>query len=110
MIDPLNLDSRLVRLAVELFGKERNFNHTQEECAELIVAINHYRRGRISAEEVVEEIADVYIMCQCMAQIVGTNLVDQKILEKSQIIRDYITKELELKTADALLGSDEPSL
>jgi NTP pyrophosphatase (non-canonical NTP hydrolase) len=95
VIDPLNLTSELIELAILVFGTERGLNHTQEECAELIVAINHYRRGRISKEAVAEEIADVYIMCHRMAKIIGEHLVDQKVLEKCQVTRDYIKKELE---------------
>lgn len=95
MIDSLNLDSQLIKLAAQLFGKDRAFNHTQEECAELIVAINHYRRGRIGPDKVAEEIADVYIMCQRIAEIIGVHLVDQKVIEKSKITRDRIKKELD---------------
>jgi NTP pyrophosphatase (non-canonical NTP hydrolase) len=95
MIDPLNLSPELIRLAVDIFGYERTLNHTQEECGELIVAINHLRRGRATKEHVAEEIADVFIMCQRMAKIIGEHLVDQKVLEKCQVTRDYIKKELE---------------
>jgi NTP pyrophosphatase (non-canonical NTP hydrolase) len=34
-----------------------------EECAELIVAIRHYRRGRTNVNKVIEEMADVNLMC-----------------------------------------------
>lgn len=100
MIDGLNLSSALVKLAAETFGKERAFNHTTEECAELIVAINHYRRGRITIDKVAEEVADVFIMCNRMAEIIGPALVDQKVIEKCIITQDYIKKELQARKND----------
>lgn len=94
MIEALNIDTALIKLAVKTFGEKRTFDHTQEECAELIVAINHYRRGRVGKEQVAEEIADVFIMCHRMAELIGVHLVDQKIIEKSIVTKDYIKKEL----------------
>lgn len=105
MIDSLNLDSKLIRLAAELFGEERAYNHTQEECAELIVAINHFRRGRITKEKVAEEIADVFIMCNRLALIIGPHLVDQKILEKNIVTKEYIKRELEKKAQSEISGT-----
>lgn len=102
----LNVDPEAIKLAVNLFGKERNLNHTQEECAELIVAINHYRRGRVSLEAVASEIADVYLMCLRMAEIIGPHLVDQKVIEKIKITREYIAKELSREINSDILRSD----
>ena len=41
---------------------ESQFGQFSEELAELIVALNHLRRGRGSAQDVCEEMADVEIM------------------------------------------------
>lgn len=66
--------------AIETFGEEKQMRHVQEECAELIAAINHYYRNRKGAyEEIIEELADVIIMCVQLVLI--TNLSEMSINE-----------------------------
>lgn len=48
--------------AVETDGIDFCLSCLEEECAELIVAIRHYYRGRVDISKVVEEMADVYLM------------------------------------------------
>lgn len=59
-------------------------NQTQEECAELIAAINHFRRKKSqnAHDELCEEIADVIIMLnQCMI-FLDESKINKKISEK----------------------------
>lgn len=49
--------------AIETDGIDFCVDCLIEECAELIVAIRHYRRGRASVDKVIEEMADVNLMC-----------------------------------------------
>jgi len=49
--------------AVNAYGIDSQLNVLQEECAELIVAVSHYRRFR-NIDELVEEMADVKIMLE----------------------------------------------
>ena len=79
--------------AVSLWGIETQCNHASEECAEFIVALNHYRRGRIKDDEIITEIADVFIMMTEMAHIFGEAEVVAKI--KSQTDRMRIRIEAE---------------
>lgn len=59
----------LCKKAWETFGKYHQMRQLQEECAELIVAINHHLRDRDKdLEETTEEIADVLIV---LAQMIG---------------------------------------
>lgn len=52
--------------AITKYGHEPQWRQLQEECSELAVAVSHYIRQRDGAkEEVIEELADVYI---CMRQ------------------------------------------
>ncbi len=53
-----------IEKAIEVFGTEEQFDMLVEELGELIVALNHYRRGRISLNKVLEEVIDVDIMLQ----------------------------------------------
>ena len=52
---------------LDKFGMDAQLNQMAEECAEYIVALNHYRRGRITQTEFFKEIADVSVMCDEMA-------------------------------------------
>ena len=48
--------------AVDAWGEDDQFRQAKEECAELIVAISHWQRGRISVDEVITEMVDVQLM------------------------------------------------
>lgn len=72
---------RTAKKAVDTFGKENQINMATEELAELIVAINHYRRGRAGKDEVIEEIADCYIMLRQLIYIVTDSMSFQPIHE-----------------------------
>lgn len=57
----------ILQNAVSTFGSEAQLRQLQEECGELIAAINHLSRGRINAGvEFINEFVDVYIV---MAQL-----------------------------------------
>lgn len=61
--------------AVAKLGEEGQLDMVYEECGELISALNQYRRGRVSADAVIEEIADVQIVCRQAALIFGKEKV-----------------------------------
>jgi NTP pyrophosphatase (non-canonical NTP hydrolase) len=58
-----------IKSVIDTFGKQFNIDQCGEECCELVVAINHYLRGRCTKEDVLEEIADVRIMTQVMLEM-----------------------------------------
>lgn len=82
--------------AVNTFGTKQQMRHTQEECAELIVAINHWFRNRENSEkEVADELADVIIMCAQMIEAyesAGYNM-EEFILKKLDKLNSQITEE-----------------
>lgn len=58
-------------------------SQTQEECAELIAAINRMRRNKAgSYKSVEEELADVCIMIAQCRVIIGEDHIDMLIAEK----------------------------
>lgn len=59
---------QLFKTIVQLNGREKQLRQLQEECAELIAAVNHYIRRQTAESEtaVFEEAADVGI---CLAQL-----------------------------------------
>lgn len=52
----------LSRLAVETWGAPAQTDMVIEELSELLLAIQHHKRGRVTADAIGEEMADVRIM------------------------------------------------
>jgi NTP pyrophosphatase (non-canonical NTP hydrolase) len=59
------------RDAIAKWGTTHQVNQCQEECGELIAAINRLRRGRIDIGQLASEVADVRIVVEQMTQIVN---------------------------------------
>ena len=68
--------------AIELWGEESQIGIAVEECGEFLAAVNQQKRGRVSNEEVCEEIADVLITMEQVAKLYGIDTVRRKIEEK----------------------------
>lgn len=66
----------IIRTAELTFGAESQKAMAIEECAELINALSKEKRGRVSDEDVITEIADVMIMCEQLAEILGHSSID----------------------------------
>ena len=77
------MENEVIKMLASL-GLESQLDQTQEECAELIVAISHYRRQKTqkSFDNLIEEIADVTIMIRQLYFIMGYKDVEKKISEK----------------------------
>ena len=74
--------------ALVAFGPEAQVDMCIEECAELIVALQHWKRGRPS--DVVTEIADVQIMCEQMQELFGDGAVNTERHRKWQRLIERI--------------------
>ena len=69
--------------AVSKWGRDSQLSQCAEECAELIVAISHYRRRRKgSLENLHEEVADVYIMVKQMMYMLGMSETSTEVMAK----------------------------
>ena len=64
-------DRAIYQEAIARWGAESQLRMAQEECGELIAAINRFDRERCWPEAVAEEIADVMITCEQAALLVG---------------------------------------
>lgn len=73
------------------WGAEAQYDQAVEECAELIAALKHYRRGKVEAEAVIAELADVTLMLGQLTYMFGPQKVERAVREK-------------LDKLDALLG------
>jgi len=52
----------LQQRAIDTYGIDKQLDMLQEELAELIVAVNHMKRGRCGWDKVLEEMGDVEIL------------------------------------------------
>lgn len=91
--------NHICKRAVDTYGKESQINQAFEEMGELMVAINHWRRGRATKADVFSEIADVIIMCDQLCYIVdgteeGVNIcsdiIDQKLKRQEKRLEAYV--------------------
>lgn len=63
MIEVSDVDINVLKDAVIRYGAKSQLRQLQEECAELIAAVNHCFRGRENASmEFLEDFVDVYIV------------------------------------------------
>lgn len=81
--------------AIDKYGPAVQQSQTEEELAELIVALKHYHRGRVKFKAVLEEIADVYIMLTQIRQIysVGDDQMSEAIAKKIGKLKDRLEME-----------------
>ncbi len=60
---------RLYKKAVEKWGQDAQIDMIIEEAAELILSIEHWKRGRKSSNNIFEEAADLYNMLMQLREI-----------------------------------------
>ena len=57
--------------AISTYGIESQFNMVYEEVGELLTAMARFRRGRSTSQDILTELADVSIMVEQIAVILG---------------------------------------
>jgi NTP pyrophosphatase (non-canonical NTP hydrolase) len=86
-------DTLVLQNALDTWGYDAQLGMANEELAELITAINQWKRGRITKEQLASEVADSFIMVTQMAIMVGEELVQDHVLFKvnrlKQRLEDY---------------------
>lgn len=82
-------DREVCKQAIVKFGPQSQIDMCIEECSELINALEKYRRGRNTKEDVITEIADVQIMCEQMQELFGNIAV---AVERDRKIRRLIER------------------
>jgi NTP pyrophosphatase (non-canonical NTP hydrolase) len=90
----------LYKLAIETYGDEAQINQGIEEMAELIQAVNKFRRMRnpVTFDNIAEEIADVEIMVDQYKQIYGITENEIILLKKRKL--DRLAKRLGVNDHD----------
>jgi len=90
-------NEEVFKQAMEQWGLKAQIGMCIEEMGEALTAINHYDRGRIPIEDMIEEFVDVFIMMNQMRYIhkqIFDNIFDKKI--------QRIRKRLGMKTTPEL--------
>ena len=82
----------ICRQALELYGSRSQIDMCIEECAELINALEKYRRGRNTKADVITEIADVFITCHQMQELFGDGEVSAEMHRKLLRLVDRMDK------------------
>lgn len=76
--------------AIQKWGKEAQMDQAIEECAELIVALRHLRRGKATPEQVASEVADVLIMVGQLRIMLEYALVDRAVRAKMERLEERL--------------------
>jgi len=79
--------------AIKKWGIDSQIDMAIEECAELIVELQHARRKRSSVTKICGEIADVEIMCSQMRVIFDSTKVDNIKALKLERLKELIKGE-----------------
>ena len=66
LVDPHDpyIDRSVFHRAIAKFGIDHQVSLIMEECSELILAISHFRRGRVRSSAIMEEVVDMTIMLE----------------------------------------------
>lgn len=86
--------------AVELWGAAAQWRMVQEECGELVAAVNRFDRGRTVVVELAEEVADVTILMAQARLMLGANVVDDAIERKLARLEKQIEESEARRVAD----------
>ena len=85
---------------IKAWGEEVQIEKTIEECAELIVALQHSKSRTLDTRDVASEIADVMVMAICATRVIGPELVVEEMNKKLVRLKgrlDIIKPKVELE-------------
>lgn len=91
-------DRETFRAAVEAWGIDAQADMAEEEAAEFIAASKHYARGKVGSDELVDELADIRIMQEQLAEFIGRERVEQRIQEKMDRLRERLDQSVATDT------------
>lgn len=82
----------IYRNALDKWGVEAQMTMVYEELGELETALARYERGRVASEDVITELADVTIMCEQMALLLGYDDYEKEIENKLERVVERLNK------------------
>lgn len=83
-------DRRTFDRAVETWGIDAQAQMAEEEAAEFIVASKHWKRGKASPMDVVDELADLRIMVEQLTEFIGREIVEEHVQVKMNRLRERL--------------------
>lgn len=78
----------LYNAAIAKWGVGAQKNMAYEEIGELLTALARDDRGRATTEDIITELADVTIMCEQLATVLGYDLYELELERKLLRLRD----------------------
>ena len=72
--------------ALERWGEVSQVGQAIEECGELLAVLNQHYRGRATADQVAEEVADVMINMAQLARMIGEERVQYYLDAKMRVL------------------------
>ena len=67
---------------ISKWGEKAQYDQAIEECAELIVSLQHFARGKADKATVVNELADVYLMVGQLTYMFGEDQLSESVEKK----------------------------
>jgi NTP pyrophosphatase (non-canonical NTP hydrolase) len=67
---------------ISKWGEKAQYDQTIEECAELITSLQHFARGKVDEDAVVNELADVFLMVGQLTYMFGEDKLSESVEKK----------------------------
>jgi len=83
----------IYQATLDKWGEDAQYDQAVEECAELIAALKHFRRGKIKKQAVVDELADVTLMLGQLTWMFGADEVAAAIKKKLAKLDNLLSLE-----------------
>ena len=82
--------TEIYQKTIKTWGEEAQYDQMIEECAELIAALKHFKRGKIEKQDVINELADVTLMIGQLTWMVGEKNVHTAVEQKIKKLEDLL--------------------
>ena len=67
---------------ISKWGEKAQYDQAIEECAELITSLQHFARGKVDKDAVVDELADVFLMVGQLTYMFGEDQLFEPVEKK----------------------------
>ena len=84
---------KIYQATIARWGVDAQYDQAIEECAELIAALKHFKRGKISQQDVIDELADTTLMLGQLRWMFGEKLVAAAISKKLEKLSQLLDED-----------------
>ncbi len=82
----------IYQATIARWGVDAQYDQAIEECAELIAALKHFKRGKVSQQAVIDELADVSLMLGQLRWMFGNDRVEAAMNNKLDKLNQLLTQ------------------